>query len=57
MDPCRDGNDTTRMFQWRTEIEPRLLSWPQDDSLSGDLYDQSEFGSESDMDEFHDIEN
>jgi ubiquitin carboxyl-terminal hydrolase 34 len=57
MDPYRDGNDITRMFQWRTDIEPRLLSWPQDDVLSGDLYDQSEFGSESDMDEFHDIEN
>jgi ubiquitin carboxyl-terminal hydrolase 34 len=56
MDPYRDQNDVPRIYQWRSEVEPRLLSWPQDDVLSGDLYDQSEFGSESDMDEFHDIE-
>jgi ubiquitin carboxyl-terminal hydrolase 34 len=52
-----DVNDTARIYQWRTEIEPRLLTWPQDDGLStGDLYDQSDFGSESDVEELLDIE-
>jgi ubiquitin carboxyl-terminal hydrolase 34 len=56
MDLFRDDADAGRLSHWRTQVEPRLLSWPLDDGLSGDLYDQSEFGSESDMDEFHDIE-
>jgi ubiquitin carboxyl-terminal hydrolase 34 len=54
LDPYRDEvNDTTRMQQWASEIEPRLETWPQDDSLSGaDLYDNS--ASESDGEEAYD---
>ena len=52
-----DANDSARVYSWRTEVEPRLQSWPQDDSLSAaDLYEQSDFGSESDIDEVADVE-
>jgi ubiquitin carboxyl-terminal hydrolase 34 len=58
MDMYRDDtNDSARIYSWQTDIEPRLHSWPQDDSLSaGDLYDQSDFGSESDVEEVADVE-
>ncbi|KAG9189359.1 ubiquitin carboxyl-terminal hydrolase 34 [Alternaria panax] len=54
LDPYRDAaNDTARMQQWAEEVEPRLETWPQDDSLSAaDLYDNS--GSESDGEEVYD---
>ncbi|KAL1796630.1 hypothetical protein ACET3X_005170 [Alternaria dauci] len=46
-------NDTTCMQQWAEEIEPRLETWPQDDSLSAaGLYDNS--GSESEGEEVYD---
>jgi ubiquitin carboxyl-terminal hydrolase 34 len=56
MDLYRDDvNDSARIEQWAAEIEPRLETWPQDDGLSaGDVYDQSEFGSESDGEDVHD---
>ncbi|XP_014552095.1 hypothetical protein COCVIDRAFT_30480 [Bipolaris victoriae FI3] len=47
-----DANDSARIYAWQTDIEPRLHSWPQEDNrLSADLYDQSDFGSESDVEE------
>jgi ubiquitin carboxyl-terminal hydrolase 34 len=55
LDAYRDVNDRARIAQWTAEIEPRLETWPQDDGLSaGDLYDHSDFGSESDVDDTHD---
>ncbi|USP77841.1 uncharacterized protein yc1106_05115 [Curvularia clavata] len=57
MDVYRDDTaDSARIYAWQTDIEPRLHSWPQDDSISGDLYDQSDFGSESDMEEVAEVE-
>ncbi|KAF1833521.1 hypothetical protein BDW02DRAFT_377979 [Decorospora gaudefroyi] len=57
MDQYKDDiNDAARIYQWQNEIEPRLATWAQDDGLStGDLY-ESEFGSESDVEEIHEIE-
>lgn len=53
-----DANDSARIYAWQADIEPRLHSWPQDDNLlsAGDLYDQSDFGSESDVEEVAGVE-
>ncbi|CAA9963455.1 Ubiquitin C-terminal hydrolase [Pyrenophora teres f. maculata] len=49
--------DPSCIFQWREHVEPAINSWPQDDGLSaGDLYEQSEFGSESDMEDVADVD-
>jgi len=58
LDPYRDeAHDTNCISQWREQVEPALSSWPQDDGLSaGDLYEQSEFGSESDMEDVADVD-
>ncbi|KAI4670163.1 uncharacterized protein J4E79_000444 [Alternaria viburni] len=56
LDPYRDDtNDSSRIAHWTGEIEPRLETWPQDDGLSAeDLYDHSDFGSDSETDNIHD---
>ena len=58
LDLYRDeAHDTNCIFQWREQVEPAVASWPQDDGLSaGDLYEQSEFGSESDMEDVVDVD-
>ena len=51
MQPYKDPNDTALIYQYQTEVEPRLRMWPQDEGTplsQGDAFDQSEYGSESD---------
>ncbi|KAI0587871.1 Ubiquitin carboxyl-terminal hydrolase [Pyrenophora tritici-repentis] len=49
--------DPSCIFQWQQHVEPAINSWPQDDGLSaGDVYEQSEFGSESDMEDVADVD-
>ncbi len=51
MQAYKDPNDTALIYQYQSEIEPRLRVWPQDEGTplsQGDAFDQSDYGSESD---------
>ncbi|KAF1847395.1 uncharacterized protein K460DRAFT_57668 [Cucurbitaria berberidis CBS 394.84] len=52
MQQYKDPNDTALVYQYQTEVEPRLRMWPVDDgaegSEGGGFDGQSDYGSESD---------
>ncbi|KAK7181105.1 ubiquitin carboxyl-terminal hydrolase, partial [Paraphaeosphaeria sporulosa] len=60
-EPCRHVQDGHIIERYQSEALPRLQNWPTDESTpvsTGEAYDHSDYGSESEMDpELIDLEN
>lgn len=50
MEQYKDPNDTALFYRYQTEVEARVRLWPDEGTplSTGDLYDQSDYASESD---------
>lgn len=50
LEQYKDANDTTLFYRYHTEVEARLRIWPDEGTplSTGEPFDQSDYGSESD---------